>query len=170
MFRLSTTVIAWCEHFWENGVLVIVPFYSKRRFHSVPFYGTVLRSVPFSHRFAYAHCIAKDKTQMLTPFRFMRKDGSIPYRFMALFYVPFRSLTVLQRTKLKRSHRTTIVIRRRGDVMAVSSAQASDPDNRRTCAFMCFSILCMRRSAKLIPYGAVLNRCICRAVMNRTVS
>ena len=98
--------------------------------------------------------------------------NSIPYHFMALFYVPFYSLTVLQKTKRKRSHRTTIFVRRRGDVMAVSSAQASDPDNRRTCAFMCFSILCMRSSAKLIPYGAVLNRCMYmyRAVMNRTVS
>ena len=114
--------------------------------------------------------LQKDKAQMLTPFRFMQKDGSIPYHFMALFYGPFRSLTVLQKTKRKRSHRTTIVVRRRGDVMAVSSAQASDPDNQRTCAFVCFSILRMRSSAKLIPYGAVLNRCMYRAVMNRTVS
>ena len=35
------------------------------------------------------------------------------YRFLAPFYVPFRFLTVLQKTKRKHSHHTTIIVRRR---------------------------------------------------------
>ena len=85
MFRLRTTVVAQCERFWENGVLAIVPFYAIRWFGSVPFCDTILRSIPFSHRFA------KDKTQTLTPYK-------------------------CRYTK-------------KGDVMAVSSAQAFDLDN-----------------------------------------
>ena len=31
MFHLRTTVVARCEHFRENSVLAIVPFYAKRQ-------------------------------------------------------------------------------------------------------------------------------------------
>ena len=125
-FRLHTMVVARCERFRENGVLAIVTFYVKRRFRSVPFYGTVLHSVLFSHRFE-----KRQNANAHTVQRSLYEEGGMSWL----------------RHQLKHPTRTIE-------------------------EHVCFSILCMRSSANLmlIPYGAVLNRCMYRAVMNRTVS
>ena len=53
-FHLRTMVVARCERFRENSVFAILPFYAKRRFHSVftvsiPFHDRSLSEVLF-HR------------------------------------------------------------------------------------------------------------------------
>ena len=98
-------------------------------------------------------------------------DCAIPFRTVLWHCSTFRSiLSPFCKRQNANAHTVQRSWYEEGGMSWLSSAQASDPDNRRTCAFMCFSILCMRSSAKLIPYGAVLNRCVYRAVNCQSIA